>query len=289
MSVKHRVLITGTSGLIGSAVAKRIAGEADVVGLDCRPGPWTSVLGDIVDPAVAAKAVDGCDAIIHIAGLHAPHVRERSARDFRRINVKGTDNLLRAAIGSKVKRFVFTSTTSIYGCTSRARGAAVWVDENLEPHPEDIYDETKLEAERLCGEAAASGLGVAILRMSRCFPEPDGLVPFYRLFRGVDRRDVAEGHWLAATVPFVGPAVLNLSADPVFRREDAIRLWDDPWSVIDERAPGTREIFLQQGWRMPERIDRIYDIAKAKMVLGYRPRHGFREAIEDMNLGTSFQ
>ena len=215
--------------------------------------------------------VQRVDAVVHVAGLLTPHVGCRSEEEFRRVNVEGTRILLSAALRAGVRRFVFTSTTSVYGCTSRTKDRAIWVTEELEPHPEDIYDITKIEAERLCREASGTDLSVVVLRMSRCFQEPDHLIAFYRLYRGVDQRDVAEGHWLAVTLPLEGSEILNLSAETPFEIGDVELLWTDPWRVIDERAPGVRETFLQKGWEMPQRIYRVYAIGKAKNVLGYRP------------------
>jgi len=268
--------------LIGAAVAARFAQEAEIIGLDRVPGPWTSEVGDITDSKLILSLSQKVEAIVHVAGLHAPHVHSRSEEEFRRTNVEGTRILLESAVRAGIGRFVFTSTTSVYGCTSRPKERAIWVTEELEPHPEDIYDYTKLEAERLLREAGRAAMSVAILRMSRCFPEPAHLVAFYRLYRGVDRRDVAEGHWLAATVPLKGFEIFNLSAEPVFKPEDTDLLWTDPWKVIDRRAPGVREIFLRKRWEMPRRIDRVYAIDKAKTVLGYRPRYGIEAALEEM-------
>jgi len=275
---KLRVLVTGSSGLIGEAVAGRFAREAEIIGLDLVAGPLTSEVGDITDSRLVRSLARRADAVVHIAGLHAPHVRCRSEEEFRRVNVEGTRVLLDASVRAGIRRFVLTSTTSVYGCTSRPKEKAIWVTEELEPHPEDIYDFTKLEAERLCREASHADMSVAVLRMSRCFPEPAHLVAFYRLYRGVDRRDVAEGHWLAATVPWKGFEIFNLSAEPIFKPEDTDLLWTDPWRVIDRRAPGVREIFLRKRWEMPRRIDRVYSIEKAKTVLGFCPRHGIEAA-----------
>jgi UDP-glucose 4-epimerase len=277
---KLRILVTGSSGRIGTAVAERIAREAMVVGLDLRPGPWTTTVGDITDSRLVDPLVRGVDVIVHVAALHAPHVGCRSEEEFRRVNVEGTRVLLGAALRAGVRRFVFTSTTSVYGCTSRAKDRAIWVTEELEPQPEDIYDITKLEAEQSCREAIGPDLSIVVLRMSRCFPEPDHLLAFYRLYRGVDRRDVAEGHWLAATVPLAGFEILNVSAETPFEIGDVELLWTDPWHVIDERTPEVREAFLQRGWDMPQRIDRVYVIEKAKRVLDYRPQHGFRALLD---------
>jgi UDP-glucose 4-epimerase len=280
-----RILVTGSSGRIGAAVCERIAREAEVVGLDLVPGPWTTALGDVTQPRLVESLVRGVDAIVHVAALLTPHVGIRTAEEFWLVNVEGTRTLLAAALRAGVRRFVLTSTTSVYGCTSRPKDRAIWVTEELAPWPEDIYDLTKLEAERCCREASGRALSVVVLRMSRCFQEPDHLLAFYRLYRGVDRRDVAEGHWLAATVPLTGYETLNLSAETPFRIGDVDLLWSDPWRVLDERAPEVREVFLQRGWDLPERIDRIYVIEKAKRVLGYRPRYGFRSVLDESTAG----
>jgi UDP-glucose 4-epimerase len=275
-----RILITGSSGRIGTAVCERIAREAEVVGLDLSPGPWTTALGDITDAKLVESLIRRVDAIVHVAALLTPHVGCRSEEEFRRVNVEGTQILLAAALRTGVRRFVLTSTTSVYGCTSRPKDRALWVTEELAPYPEDIYDLTKLEAECSCREASGPDLSVVVLRMSRCFEEPDPLLAFYRLYRGVDRRDVAEGHWLAATVALEGFEILNLSAETPFQAEDVDLLWTDPWRVIDERAPGVRGAFLQRGWDLPQRIDRVYVIGKARRVLGYRPQFGVRAVLE---------
>lgn len=278
---KRRILVTGSSGWIGSAVSERMAPDAQIIGLDLVPGRWTSNVGDIADAKVVADAMRGVDVVVHVAGLHAPHVHSRSESEFRRTNVEATKILLDAALREKVQRFVLTSTTSVYGCTSRAKGEAVWVTEELEPRPEDIYDVTKLEAERFCLEASRAGLEVVVLRLSRCFPEPAPLMAFYRLYRGIDRRDAAEGHWLAATKPLTSFEIMNLSVEPVFRQEDIGLLWEEPWPVIDRRAPEVRDSFLLRGWPMPRLIDRVYSVEKAKRVLGYRSRYGFRAILKE--------
>ena len=63
--------------------------------------------------------------MFHLAALHAPHVGVHSETAFRRANVDATAALLEAALAARVRRFVFASTTSVYGCTSRAVSEAV--------------------------------------------------------------------------------------------------------------------------------------------------------------------
>ncbi|MFL5494943.1 MAG: NAD-dependent epimerase/dehydratase family protein, partial [Gemmatimonadales bacterium] len=222
-----KVLVTGSSGHIGSAVAARLGQEARVIGLDLRPGPETTRIGDVADAALVSSLVPRVDAIVHTAALHVPHLSSASAARFRRANVDATRILLDAAIAAGVTRFVLLSTTSVYGCGSRGGPPATWVDESLEPNPEDIYDQTKLAAESLCREAAGPAMSTVILRLARCFPEPDHLVAFDRLYRGVDRRDVADAHLQAVTAPVDGTTTVNISGASPFRREDLSTLWDD--------------------------------------------------------------
>jgi nucleoside-diphosphate-sugar epimerase len=274
------VLLTGSSGHIGSAVAERlIEAGVRVRGLDLRAGHYTTGIGDIADADLVDRLMDGVDAVVHTAAWHAPHVGSVSETQFTRINVDATRGLLAAAASAGIRRFVLTSTTSVYGCTTRTGPPATWATEALVPNPEDVYDVTKLAAEECCREAARGGLTTVVLRVSRCFPEPDPLVAFYRMFRGVDRRDVADAHWLALTTPLGGASIFNISVEPPFQPGDADALWNDPWSVIDRRVTGVRAAFERRGWALPARIDRVYTIDSAKETLGYRPKYGIEEVL----------
>jgi len=222
----------------------------------------------------------GMDVVVHTAALHVPDLARASEAEFRRVNVDATHNLLEAAARWGVGRFVLLSTTSVYGCSSRPGPPATWGDEGLPPHPEDVYDRTKLEAEGLCRAATSGAMSTVILRLARCFPEPEDVVAFYRMYRGVDRRDVADAHRLAATASLEGSTTLNIAGPTPFTPTDVVELWDDPWAVVDRRCPGVREAFGRRGWPLPQRIDRVYPIDRARAVLGYHPRFGVRELLE---------
>jgi len=271
---KRKALITGSSGTIGAAVARALPGDAEKIGLDLLPGPHTTHQGDICDSRLLGRLMPGVDVVFHVAALHAPHVGQRSEADFRRVNIDGTEALLGAARAAKVRRFVLTSTTSVYGCTTRVKSEAVWVTEDLPPFPEDIYDVTKLGAEDLCRRASSVDFTVVALRVARCFPEQPYLMAFYRLYRGVDLRDTARAHLLAARATLKPFSIFNISADSPFLRADCQLLWTDPWKVIDQRSPGLRRAFEERRWPHPQRIDRVYVIDKAKRELGYGPEFG---------------
>ncbi len=276
-----RVLITGSSGHIGAALAGALPNDVDRIGVDLVPGPHTTHQADVADACQLRSLVPGVDVVFHLAALHAPHVKVRSERAFRRANVDATAALLEAALAARVRRFVFASTTSVYGCTSRAASEAVWVTEDLAPNPEDIYDETKLQAEELCRQAAGRDLTVVVLRVSRCFPEAPHLVAFYRLYRGVGLQDATQAHVLAAKVDLGSYSLFNVSADTPFQETDCAALASDPWAVIDRRVGGLRALFEERGWPRPTRIDRVYVVEKAKSQLGYRPEHGVSAVLGD--------
>ena len=268
-----RIFVTGAAGLIGSAVAALLRDGGEVVGVDLVAGTQVDRIADIRSPSDLA----GFDAVVHVAALHAPHVGRASDADFRSNNVDATKRLLDAAAAAGVSRFVFTSTTSLYGRALELAGRAAWIDEQVEPEPRDIYDETKLEAEQL---VRAAGLPGAILRMSRCFPEPTREMALYRLYRGIDRRDVARAHAhaLAASGEWVETYVV--SAAPPFRREDCVELFEDAGAALRRRAPGLVERFERLGWPLPRSIDRVYSPAKASVRLGWQPRFGAETVLD---------
>src|SRR5215471_13932054 len=110
-----RIFVTGSSGQLGAEVARQLAPEHEVIGLDVLPGEWTARVGNVSDADLIAGLMRGVDVVIHAASLHAPHVGQRSMQDFIDTNVTGTLRLLEAASTARVRRFVYTSTTSVYG------------------------------------------------------------------------------------------------------------------------------------------------------------------------------
>ncbi|MSQ91846.1 MAG: NAD(P)-dependent oxidoreductase [Gammaproteobacteria bacterium] len=272
-----RILVTGSSGRIGGAIAARLSLRHQVTGLDLAAGPMTSVLGDIRDVRLLATICGGIDAVIHTASLHAPDLGIRSEQEFRDTNVEGTQRLLAACGEAGVSRFVYTSTTSLYGCALMpVSGEAVWVTEELQPEPRDIYDETKLSAEQACAEAARGGMTCISLRMSRCFPEHPRLVAIYRLYRGVDAADVAQAHELALAPGLSGFQVFNVSAHSPFTHAECGTLLADARTAVLAHHPWALPEFARRGWALPESIDRVYVVDKAIAGLGYRPAHDFK-------------
>jgi UDP-glucose 4-epimerase len=290
-----KILVTGSSGRIGRAICNRLRPGHEVIGLDVArssphvslPGsPTADVVASIEDERAVAAALRGVDAVIHAAALHAPHVGHRSDAHFEAINVRGTERLARLALEAGVKRFVFTSTTALYGSGAAPGESASWVTEETIPRPRTIYHRTKLAAEEAL-EKHAGALAITSLRMSRCFPEPAPLMAVYRLHRGVDARDVADAH--AAALAWDGPGFRKfvISGLTPFTRDDAAELHARAPAVLGRRSPGLVAAFAARGWPLPQAIDRVYDSSRAGAELGWKPRYGFEEVLEELDRGSA--
>jgi UDP-glucose 4-epimerase len=273
-----KILVTGSSGRLGSAIADALISEDEVIGLDRVPGPRTTILCDVADRAAVARAMDEVDAVIHTASLHAPHVGKVPEERFRKTNVTGTRNLLESAVKHRVRRFVYSSTTSVYGHAMESRDRAVWVTEDLQPQPRDIYDTTKLAAEELCRRASdRHEMTCLSLRVSRFFAQDPRLVAIYRLYRGVDLRDAVAAHLLALRADISGYDVFNVSAQSPFCDDELAELRSNAPAAIMRHYPSAQTQFAARGWDLPQSIDRVYVVAKAQRLLGYRPRFNFPE------------
>ncbi len=297
-----RLLVTGSSGHLGEALVRVLRTQGrDVVGLDARPSPTTDLVGSVTDRALVREAVSRAGAVLHTATLHKPDVRTSSRQDFVDTNVTGTLALLEESAAAGVGAFVLTSTTSTYGraLTPPDGEPAVWVDEDLVPVPRNVYGATKRAAEDL-GELVArdEGLPVVVLRASRFFPEGDDREDVRRsgpaanvkanelLHRRVDLQDVVDAHLLAVErAPALGHARYVVSAPTPFTRADAPRLRVDAPGLVRSRFPDQPALYAQQGWRVPDGIERVYDSSRAQRELGWRPRYDFRHLLDSLAAG----
>lgn len=222
-----RSLVTGATGFVGSAVARRLLREDHHVRVLARPGSDRRNLqgldvevveGDLSDPVSLARICDGCDALFHVAAdyrLWAPRPQE-----LYRTNVEGTRALLDAAQRAGVPRVVYTSSVATLGIP----GDGTPGDETTPVSLADMvghYKRSKFLAEQLVREYAAQGLPVVIVNPSTPIgprdikPTPTGRIvrdamagrmPAYvdTGLNVVHVDDVADGHWLAFAKGAVG-------------------------------------------------------------------------------------
>ncbi len=275
---KGTILVTGSSGQLGSAIVQLLRKRNyKVIGIDILAGNSTDEILDIRNYELLKKRTLTINAIIHTAALHGKHYYRDTPRErFIETNITGTHNLLKAAVCNGVKKFIYTSSTSVYGNAMLNEQQAVWVDENLHPEPRDIYDITKLTCEMLCKDYfEKEGLETNVLRVSRFLPEDENTKVNHRIYRGVDVNDGAMAHLLALEKDFDAFEIYNISNDTPFQKQDLKTLYINPEKVICKYYPDAKRIFEEKGWKFLETIDRVYSIEKAKAQLNYRPINNF--------------
>lgn len=273
-----KILVTGSSGQLGKAVADNLKSyNHDVIGIDIVQGNHTDVLIDITEKDAVEQITKNIDVIIHTAALHGKHYELNYAReDFINTNILGTLNLLNAAVKNGVSKFLYTSTTSIYGTAMIDDDKAVWVDELLIEQPRDIYDITKQTAEQLCKDFFyKEGLQTSVYRVGRFLPETENLKINHRLYRGLDERDGAEALRLGLLYNFKDFEIFNITSGSPFLKEELTQLKAAPAEIIKTRFPKVETIYRSKKWQFPESIDRVYVCDKAKRILKYKPQYTF--------------
>ncbi|HVN27657.1 MAG TPA: NAD(P)-dependent oxidoreductase [Candidatus Binataceae bacterium] len=302
-----RILVTGSSGWLGQTLVPRLIAQGhEVFGIDPMPAPTTRVVGSIVDRELVRAMLHeyDIDAIVHAGALHKPQVATHEPSAFVAVNVQGTLNLLEEAVapGSKVDRFIFTSTTSLMISKEIRAGRegggrkAVWIIEDMTPLlPRNIYGVSKLSAEHLCRLFhELHQLPVIILRTSRFFPEDDDMAHAIAqsepntkanefLFRRLTVEDAASAHVVAlAKAPQLGFDTFIISAPTPFAPNDCEELIVDAPTVVARYFPEYPALYARAGWTMFRSIDRVYDSSKAARELGFRCRTGFREKLQEL-------
>ncbi|MEV4130050.1 NAD-dependent epimerase/dehydratase family protein [Nocardia sp. NPDC049707] len=174
-----RVLVTGAAGYLGRAVLSALteAGHDTVAMVHSQRLNIVSAtairVADLLDPDALRRAVDGMDAVCHLAGL--TRVRESMADPLRYfgVNTAGTIALLDAMATAEVPRLVFASTGAIYGDVS---GRPITEEQpDNPPHP---YASSKLAAESAIETHAAAAVVLRLFNVTGgCDPDRTRLIP----------------------------------------------------------------------------------------------------------------
>lgn len=157
-----RVLVTGASGLLGGDVARRLADRGDqVVVLQRRPSGLglEERLADVRDRAALAAAVEGMDAVVHLAAK----VNVVGAwNDYLAINVEGTQALVEAAARAGVRRFVQVSSPSVAHAGRSLVGAGAGPADPASAR--GPYSRSKAMAEQIALAAHGPAMAVVAVR-----------------------------------------------------------------------------------------------------------------------------
>jgi UDP-N-acetylglucosamine 4-epimerase len=160
---KLKILITGVAGFIGSNLLEFLLKEGfRIVGIDNfstgskeniddsikkssksnKTSNFSFIEGDIRKYSDCVKAVEKVDVVFHQAALGSVQRSLDNPVEANDVNVSGTINLLKASVDNNIKKFIFASSSSIYGDSE-----ILPKEENMAPNPKSIYAATKMASE----------------------------------------------------------------------------------------------------------------------------------------------
>jgi dihydroflavonol-4-reductase len=216
------VLITGATGQVGHAIARRLTADGAEPRALVRSPERARVLPDGVLPVFGdvTDAFEGCATVYHSAGI--PEQWRKDPQEFTRVNVGGTRNVVEAALAAGVGRFVYTSTDDVL-----VQGPGETFDESRQTpnHGDTPYQRSKLEADRIVTAALDRGLPAVFLHPAGLYgPSPFLVKGLNDLLLQLAKRktpmllpggmgvafsdDVADGHVRAAAQAKVGERYL---------------------------------------------------------------------------------
>ena len=311
------VLVTGATGFTGGHLARWLVARGDRVRALVRTRERAAGLahagvelveGDLTDEAALRGGVGGMEVVYNIAALY--RTAGLPAEQYRAVNALAAGAIVEAAGAAGVRRVVHCSTVGVHGDVEHPPA-----DEEAPLRPGDIYQETKLEGERLAAQAAErTGVELVIARPSGIYGPGDRRL--FKLFGAVARRrfvmlgdgrifyhltyidDLCEGFRLCGTAPGARGRTYILAGGEVTTLAELVGLAADVAGVPPPRlrvpvwpiwlAGALCEAACRPlGIEPPlyrRRVDfftksRAFDIARARRELGFTPRVGLREGI----------
>jgi len=175
---REKILVTGSSGLIGTAVCAVL----ELRGHDVRRfdiADRQGGRGDILAPADLDEAMQDCAGIVHLAAVSRVIWGERDPEKCRQTNVIGTRNIIeRLRSGALRPWLIFGSSREVYGQSSQLP-----VSESAPLQPMNHYARSKVEAEQAVMQATDAGFRAAVVRFSTVYgaitDHPDRVIPAF--------------------------------------------------------------------------------------------------------------
>ena len=279
-----KIALTGANGKLGTVVERELrANGHDVVALDIvgpRRDGFTRVdltdYGAVVD---ALSAIDerhaGLDAVVHLGAIPAPGI-ETDVATFQN-NVLSTFHVVQAARRAGIRRIVTASSETVLGLPFAIDPPYAPVDEEYDTRPESVYSLGKHLEEELARKVVRwdPELSITALRFSNVMVSEDyaGFAAFqedpasrkWNLWGYIDARDAAQAVEKALLAERPGfDRFIIAAADTVMERSSASLMAEYFPEVEVRRELGEHETLLS--------------IDHAREVLGYAPRHSWRDA-----------
>ncbi|MFJ4256344.1 NAD-dependent epimerase/dehydratase family protein [Pseudomonas monteilii] len=164
------LLITGASGIVGTALRPLLREHYQLRLLDLRSvsdlqAGETEIVGDLTDPALVDRAVEGVAGILHLACAHGTDIAFQSTVEP---NYHATLYLLEAAQRHGVQRFLFTSSHHVVG---QYRADSAQTFDNVPPAPDSYYGMSKVFGEAACAAFTQRyGLATFVIRIGNADP-----------------------------------------------------------------------------------------------------------------------
>jgi nucleoside-diphosphate-sugar epimerase len=302
----RRLLLTGGAGFIGSHVTERLAAENEIVildtlrrnalvpaGLDRHPNV-TVLVGDVTDPEAVRKAMQGCDAVVHLASIAGVDTVLKNPVLTMRVSMLGTMNVLEAALAAgTVKRLIDFSTSEVFGryaynvtewdaTTLGAVGEARWTyavaklaTEHLAMNywkqhalPTCSIRPFNIYGPRQVGEGAVHHFIVRALRGEPLHVHNDGAQ--IRAWCYVD--DIVDGILLALTREEAVGHAFNIG-----NPRSTLTIYALAREILRLASSTSRIEYVP--WKQPDVELRIPNIDKARELLAYRPRVDLEEGL----------
>lgn len=248
------ILITGSSGRIGSKLTQRLAARYRVIGFDHDPGNCALEVADCVTVDLtqetsvqrALEYVRSCygtrlAAVVHLAAYYDFHGQKSPLYD--EVNVRGTWRLVRGLRDFKVEQFLFASTMLVHQPTEP--GERIDESSPLAANQDWGYPRSKTEAERLL-LGHRGDMPLVIARLAAVYDEYCRLIPLARHMQRVYERQMT-GHLFAGN-PLHGMTYLHIDD-----------LTDALARIIARRAELPRETVLLLGESEPVSYQELQD------------------------------
>ncbi|HWR84141.1 MAG TPA: NAD(P)-dependent oxidoreductase [Candidatus Deferrimicrobium sp.] len=307
------VLVTGGAGYIGSAVVARLLWRGHSVrvidNLSFGGGPLLGVLsheafefhrGDVRRREDCQRALEGVDAVIHLAAIVGDKACRENERLAIAVNKEASEAFCQLAIKAGVARFVFASTCSNYG---KSAGNGDFVDETSPLHPLSLYARLKVDFEEYLLGLKLPRFVPTCLRFATAYgisarPRFDlTLNEFCRELALGRRLEVYGGHlWrpYCHVADLAAGCVLVLEADPAVVACQAFNVGGTSENyqkktlveLILEQLPQAREhVYYSAGVDDPR--DYRVSCEKIKTTLGFRPGRKVPDGIKQVIFGIT--